>query len=247
MKSQKHRRETDFLRIFRRKQDIARYYKEKYGIVFSKSDLDTLSLSEFIALANEKILRAKAIKREHNAAIVIQSAYRQYIAKLKYKEYEQQYKLSQERIMAAMKIQLFYRSVKNAKELVKKTEEKKVIQKEKYKMFNMFTDYVIRYKYLKPRLFALLKQLDRLLKEKRKDIVVSAAIFIQYQTRKWLKKLRAKRKPNIQNKRRKAILKPRPAWQAPIKLTEGGKAKKDHKKIKENLSKLNKKIKKKKK
>lgn len=51
-------------------------------------------------------------------------AYKKYIAKIKYKEYEENYKMSQERIVAAMKIQLFYRSVKQAKRLEREAEEK---------------------------------------------------------------------------------------------------------------------------
>jgi hypothetical protein len=53
--------------------------------------------------------------RERTAAKIIQKAFRQYMERKRFKEYEQRYKHSQERIMAAMKIQLFYRSVRREK------------------------------------------------------------------------------------------------------------------------------------
>ena len=173
LKSESVRRENDFHEKFRRKQKLMGYFKAKYGVSFTKLEFDSLSIADLIKLGHEKCIRMAAIKRENSAATTIQNAYRTYVAKQRYKEYAQQYQLSQERIIAAMKIQYFYRSVKKAKQMEVETKEKKILHKKKHHMINFFTDYIIRFKYLKPRLFALLKQLDRLLEKKRKNLVVS--------------------------------------------------------------------------
>jgi len=167
----------------------------------------------------EKMYRILVIQRENAAAVVIQTAFRKFSAKKRYKVYEEQYKRTQERILAAMKIQMFYRSVQQSKKAqakVKELKNKKIVLKKKTHMINFFTDYVIRYKFLKPRLFSLLKQLDKILKHRRENMVVSAAIFIQYKVRKWLKKLAASRvvKPKIK-KRQKVNRWRKPEWQSP--------------------------------
>lgn len=144
-------------------------------------------------LGNERYCRQKVLQKEKKAAVIIQAAFRAYTARKRYREYEKQYKHSQERILAAMKIQMFYRSIKRAKQAELKKEERAIIKFEKHKFINFFTDYVIRFKYLKPRLRSLLKQLHKLLKTRRQQMVVSAAILIQYHVRKMLKRLKAKR------------------------------------------------------
>ena len=90
----------------------------------------------------------------------------------RYKEYEKQYHESQKRTIAAMKIQYFYRSVRKAREMIKKKSRINEVMKVEKKMKYYFTDYVIRFKYLKPRLMNLIKQLERLLKDKKKNLIL---------------------------------------------------------------------------
>lgn len=224
--------------LSRKRNKIVQIYRTKHKINFSRHEFNDLSKQGLIDLGEERRLRNELRHKEKLAAVIIQSAFRSYTARKSYKQYEQQYKESQKRILAAMKIQIFYRSNKNAKVMIQRMEEKKVIEVEKNKMINMFTDYIIRFKYLKPRLHSLLKQLDRIIQGKRQVLVVSAVILIQYNVRKLLKKLRAKRE--AAKPKKKPIVKKKawiqPEWRAPGKYN----LKNEDKKSKENL-KLNKK------
>ena len=60
----------------------------------------------------------------------------------------------------------------------------------KYNMVTLFTDYIIRFKYLKPRLYTLLIQLQRIVRNKRDNLYNKAVYLIQYHVRKYLKKLK---------------------------------------------------------
>lgn len=190
-------------------------FKTKHKVTFTRAEFNDLSLPELVKLGNERMYRLQTIQREKKAAKVIQKHWRKYASQRSYREYEKQYQLNQQRTIAAIKIQLFYREYRRVREEVKQEEEQKEVQVEKKKFINFFTDYIVQFNYLKPRLHTLLKQLDRLLKGKRHYIVITAAVLIQYHIRKWLKRLKAKRVVKVVRKKKKIVSKIRPLWQTP--------------------------------
>lgn len=114
-------------------------------------------------------------------------------------------------------------------------------------MLTLFTDYIIQFKYLKPRLYTLLIQLERIIRTKRDFHYCNAAILIQYHIRKFLKKLKEKRevkKPNVIQKKQTLVRK-KQEWRNPAQYDNKKRfdPEKDQK-IKDNLQSLKKKYKK---
>ena len=114
-------------------------------------------------------------------------------------------------------------------------------------MMSLLTDYIISFKYLKPRLYTLLMQLERILRVKRDNLWTTAAILIQYHVRKFLKRLAAKRmvkkeEPKLQ--RRQTLVKnQKKDWRRPSNNDARKQDPEKDKKIKDNLKKLKKKYK----
>ena len=109
-------------------------------------------------------------------------------------------------------------------------------------MLSLLTDYIIRFKYLKPRLYTLLIQLERILRHKRDNLWTSAAILIQYHARKFLKKLAAKRivkKDEPKFQRKTTLSKNKKAdWRRPSVYDSKKIDPEKDKKIKDNLKNL---------
>lgn len=242
IKHKKEQRENNFLKAFNEKKKMALFFKTKHKVTFTRVEFNDLSLPELVKLGNERVCRFQTIKREKDAAKTIQKHWRIYASQRSYREYARQYQINQRRVIAALKIQLFYREYKRVKNAIKQKEESKEIQVEKKKFVNFFTDYVVRFNYLKPRLHALLKQLDRLLKGKRHHLVISAAVLLQYHIRKWLKRLAAKRVVKVVKKKKKIVSKIRPLWQNPSIPKKKKEVDPDkEEKVKQNLNNLSKK------
>lgn len=128
-----------------------------------------------------------------NAALCIQKAARSHFSKKRYKEYIEQYNKTQERYMAALKIQLYFRSRRNMKRIIEREKQAQTIREKKGIVLHNMFNYIIKNAYRKIKLRNLLKTLDKLLKHKRKNLIMGAVYCIQYHARRFLKKLRAKR------------------------------------------------------
>mmetsp|Transcript_20735 Transcript_20735/g.18380 ORF Transcript_20735/g.18380 Transcript_20735/m.18380 type:complete len:126 (+) Transcript_20735:659-1036(+) len=100
-----------------------------------------------------------------------------------------------------------------------------------------FIDYIIRFKFLKPRLMTLIKQLEKLLKDKKKNLLNSSAILIQYHLRRWLKRLRLKKEKKLKRKGRRKPIWKRSDWRSP-NYKNKNQDKEKQKRINENLSSL---------
>ena len=95
--------------------------------------------------------------------------------------------------MAALKIQVFYRSRRQAKMMMERERNFRILQTRKGIVMNGIFKYIIKISYRKIRLKKLLKTLDRMLKSKRMNLILSSVLLIQYNSRKFLKRLRIKR------------------------------------------------------
>lgn len=95
--------------------------------------------------------------------------------------------------MAALKIQYFYRQRLEIKQIREKAKRRKALNQQKHSVFNGMATFIIRHKYREMRLKVLLNKIMRSFKKKRKRIVLNSVIFLQYHTRKFLKKLAVKR------------------------------------------------------
>ena len=73
------------------------FYKFKYGVAFTNHEFDILTLEEFVILGEERRLRISIKQQEEKAAVVIQTAARQYLSRKRYAEYISKYKESQRR------------------------------------------------------------------------------------------------------------------------------------------------------
>ncbi|CAI2366552.1 unnamed protein product [Moneuplotes crassus] len=221
------------IQYMQKKEDQKSLIKEKLRL--DKEKFMELQLQR----KRQKQAKAQARQRKHKAATAIQRAFKNYLLLKRIKEYEKRYQEVQKRTIAAMKIQLFWRSYLNSKRRDRDHKEQSIKKVEK-KMINYFTDYIITFKYLKPKFHKIIKQFDNLVKHKKANVVDSACVTIQYWVRKFLKKLRAKRKKApAKKKRKKKAPWQKPSWNTSFSKNNSGRFNAEkQRRIKENLEKL---------
>lgn len=159
---------------------------------------------------------------------MIQSAFKRYrnakIAKVRM--------LNRKREVAAVKIQLYYRYYKKLKNTTTVTEE---VRQEAVQMQRKFLDYIITFKYLKPKFHTLIKQFKNLTEDKISEVKVSACVRIQYYVRRYLKKKEVKVVKVVKKKVKKRF--PRPEWKSSFKQNNR-RSTQDRLRIQQNLEKL---------
>mmetsp|Transcript_20735 Transcript_20735/g.18381 ORF Transcript_20735/g.18381 Transcript_20735/m.18381 type:complete len:112 (+) Transcript_20735:322-657(+) len=106
--------------------------KKKDKKILEKEDLKIrrLKLKEKqINIRKEREARLQIRKIENKAAVIVQSVFKDFLARKKYRDIRKEYEEAQKTHIAAMKIQYYYRSVKKAREMVAKKERKNKVMK----------------------------------------------------------------------------------------------------------------------
>ncbi|CAI2386179.1 unnamed protein product [Moneuplotes crassus] len=187
------RKEHDFYREYTEKVRLRKHYRFKFSVHFTDKEFTQLTLGEFIKLGEKRRRLEKQKSRKIRAAIVIQKLFRKFIAQKRYKEYIKIYNESQKRIIAALKIQCYYRNRKKLKRMIEQERVRRSRAVKKGQIYKFILRYIIKYHYRKLKLKFLLKNLDKRFKLQRQELVLSSVLRIQYHTRKFLKILRKKR------------------------------------------------------
>lgn len=103
-----------------------------------------------------------------------------------------------------MKIQYYYRMRKLHQKQMEDEKRNSKLKIEKGRLLSNMMNYIIKFQYRKLRLKQLLKTLNKMFEQKRKEMVISSVILIQYNARRWLKRLRLARE-QLENEKGKFI------------------------------------------
>ena len=92
-----------------------------------------------------------------------------------------------------MKIQYYYRMRKLHHKQMEDEKRNSQLRVEKGRLLSNMMNYIIKFQYRKLRLKQLLKTLNKMFEQRRKEMVISSVILIQYNARRWLRKLHQER------------------------------------------------------